>query len=431
MAPAGIVRPDEIRRKNLSTMVHELRTSERSRAQLAADTGVTKSTASVLVRELEDRGLIELDEPSKDGHIGRPGMRVRLVPKRIVGMGVEVNVAYVSVGFVDLKGEYFGVRRRPLDTTYTPVPDVVRALADLITEAVDEFRRKYPYGLISGITVGVPGMVDPETGTVVRSPNIGWHNVRLLEMIRKVLPSERFVFALDNDANLGAVAEYRHGNFPADVKELLYVTGEAGIGGGIITDGRVLHGARGHAGEFGHMRIDPQATEVCECGRRGCWETQCSVAALMHAAADPGDVVHDPTRDLEERLEVINERIAQGDARTQQALAGVVSSLARGCGVLTNVLDPQVLVLGGYFAILADNVRRPFEEEIKENVFSAAADDLPPIVMSKLGFAAAAVGGGHLALDPVLFDPHLVPTVSEPLSGVSSPAMGRTGLVLS
>ncbi|WP_324273708.1 ROK family protein [Blastococcus brunescens] len=159
---------------------------------------------------------------------------------------------------------------------------------------------------------------------------------------------------------------------------------------------------------------------MCGCGRHGCWETVVGLSALLRAAADPGDPVHDHGRDLETRLAELAARADAGDRRTLDALTQVGTALGTGAAVLINVFNPQVVLLGGYFAVLGRFLTEPMAAELRARVFGP---DLAGarIVLSTLGFTAAVLGGAHVALEAVFDDPTLVPVAGD--DGVS-PAIG-------
>jgi predicted NBD/HSP70 family sugar kinase len=193
----------------------------------------------------------------------------------------------------------------------------------------------------------------------------------------------------------------------ARTPDLVYLTGEVGVGGGLVVDGRLLRGTAGFSGEVGHTPLGDPAV-VCGCGRRGCWETVVGLGALLRAAADPDDPVHDAGRDLETRLAELAARADAGDRRTLDALAAVGTGLGTGAAVLINLVNPQVVLLGGYFAVLGRFLLPTMTAELRERVFAA---DLAGarVVLSTLGFTAAVRGGAHVALEPVFDDPTLVP----------------------
>jgi predicted NBD/HSP70 family sugar kinase len=255
-----------------------------------------------------------------------------------------------------------------------------------------------------GVTVAVPGLVRSVDGVASYAPNIGWHDVPVLEGLQARIDLDCPV-RVENDANLSAIAEWAMGS-EARSSDLVYLTGEVGVGGGVIVAGQLLRGAGGLSGEVGHTSLgDPDL--VCGCGRRGCWETVVGLSALLREAADADDPVHDPARDLETRLAEIERRADAGDERTLAALARVGAALGTGAAVLINVFNPQVIILGGYFAVLGRFLTEPMTAELRAGVF---APDLAGarVVLSTLGFTAAVRGGAHVALESVFDDPTVV-----------------------
>jgi predicted NBD/HSP70 family sugar kinase len=266
-----------------------------------------------------------------------------------------------------------------------------------------------------GLTVAVPGLVRSVDGVATYAPNLGWRDVPVLEGLRSRVDLDCPI-RVENDANLSAIAEWAMGP-EARTPDLVYLTGEVGVGGGLIVDGRLLRGAGGLSGEVGHASLgDPD--QVCGCGRRGCWETVVGLNALLRSAADPDDPVHDHERDLETRLAEIATRADAGDRRTLDALAQLGTALGNGAAVLINVFNPQVVLLGGYFAVLGRFFMEPMAAELRARVFGP---DLAGarIVLSTLGFTAAVRGGAHVALEAVFDDPTLVP-----VAAATAPAAG-------
>jgi predicted NBD/HSP70 family sugar kinase len=281
------------------------------------------------------------------------------------------------------------------------------AVARLVGEAVDAAtaRGATPVGL----TVAVPGLVRSVDGVATYAPNIGWHDVPVLEGLRARVDLGCPI-RVENDANLSAIAEWSMGS-EARTSDLVFLTGEVGVGGGVIVADQLLRGAGGLSGEVGHTSLgDPDI--VCGCGRRGCWETVVGLAALLREAADPDDPVHDPARDLETRLAEIARRAEAGDERTVAALDKVGTALGNGAAVLINLFNPQVVILGGYFAVLGRFLTEPMTAELRARVFGP---DLAGarVVLSTLGFTAAVRGGAHVALESVFDDPTLVPGVDD------------------
>jgi predicted NBD/HSP70 family sugar kinase len=403
-----------VRRSNLGLVLRHLRDhGPRSRARIAQETGLNKATVSSLVAELTDRRLVSAGAVDRAGAVGRPGLIVHLDGRSVCGIGVELNVDYAATLVLDLCGEVLFEHRIALDVAALGPDRTLDAVAGLVDEAVDAaaLRGAVP----AGLTVAVPGLVRSVDGVATYAPNIGWHDVPVLAGLRTRIDLGCPI-RVENDANLSAIAEWAMGA-EARTPDLVYVTGEVGVGCGVIVADQLLRGAGGLSGEVGHTALgDPDA--VCGCGRRGCWETVVGLSALLREAADPEDPVHDPARDLETRLAEVASRADAGDPRTLAALEKVGTALGAGAAVLINVFNPQVVVLGGYFAVLGRYLTAPMTAELRTGVFGP---DLAGarVVLSTLGFTAAVRGGAHVALESVFDDPTLVPA---PLAGGAAPA---------
>ncbi|MGY2004031.1 ROK family transcriptional regulator [Blastococcus sp. SYSU DS1024] len=396
-----------VRRTNLGLVLRHLRDhGPRSRARIAQETGLNKATVSSLVAELADRRLVTTGEVDRAGSVGRPGLTVHLDGACVCGIGVELNVDYAAALVLDLRGEVLFEQRLALDLPALGAERTLDAVAGLVSDAVAAAAATGARP--AGLTVAVAGLVRSLDGVVTLAPNIGWRDVAVLDGLRARLGTD-FPIRVENDANLSAIAEWAMGS-EARTSDLVYLTGEVGVGGGVIVGGRLLRGAGGLSGEVGHTSLgDPDA--VCGCGRRGCWETVVGLAALLRAAADPGDPVADPARDLEARLAEVAARAAAGDARTLAALRQVGTSLGTGAAVLINLFNPRVVILGGYFAVLGEYLMEPLLTELEARVLGPGVAGAR-VVLSTLGFTAAVRGGAHVALESVLEDPTLVPVPS-------------------
>jgi predicted NBD/HSP70 family sugar kinase len=402
--PTGPADQATVRRSNLGLVLRHLRDAgPRSRARIAQETGLNKATVSSLVAELIGRGLAGEGPVDRAGAVGRPGTLVQLDGRGVCGIGVELNVDYAAVLVLDLRGEVLFEHREGLDVPALGVERTLDELAELVqkAEAAAAGRGAVPVGL----TVAAPGLVESAVGTVTLAPNIGWRDVAVRAGLLARLPGLGYPVRVENDANLSAIAEEAMGS-EARATDLVFLTGEVGVGAGIIVGGRLLRGASGYSGEVGHMPLgDPE--RLCGCGRRGCWETVVGLATLLDAAADEDDPVRDPARDLQDRLDELVRRAEAGDARTLAALDQVVEQLAVGTAVLVNLFNPQVVVLGGYFAVLGRLLTGPLSGPLRDRVFAPETAGAR-VVLSTLGFTAAVRGGAHVALDAVFDDPTLV-----------------------
>jgi predicted NBD/HSP70 family sugar kinase len=396
-----------LRRGNLALLVRTLREhGALSRAQLAVRSGLSKATVSSLVTDLELRGLVHSTGVAAGGQ-GRPGQLVDLRPTSVCGVGLDVHVGHVGAAVTDLSGELLFRRRVAADVPAMGPERAIDQLAELAATALAEV--KDLVGPPVGVTVSVPGLVDRAAGVVTFAPRLRWREVALADGLaaRTGLALDRI--AVDNDANLGAEAELAVMRDRVD--DLVYLTGDFGIGGGVVSGGRLIRGSIGFAGEIGHMAMDPLGP-YCSCGRRGCWETQVGLGALLHACADPDDPVRDPTLDLDRRMRIVRDRAEQRDRRTLDALHQIGTALGLGVSILVNLLNPAVVVLGGYFAALPEWLVEPIRNEVVANVLAPGAGGAR-VVSSRLGFTAATTGGALAALRRVLDDPTVMPTGQE------------------
>ncbi|MDG4858745.1 ROK family transcriptional regulator, partial [Streptomyces sp. T-3] len=315
-APAGPSRPRDrgsIRRTNLGVVLRMLRDGgPRSRAQIATDTGLPKPTVTSLVAELVALGLVREGSAQREGAVGRPGTLVQIDGRSLCGIGVEISTSYVHVLALTLNGSSAFEHRIPVAVADVGPQAVLDLAAQEIRACLAALDREGIRPV--GVTLAVPGVIDVAAGTVAYAPAIGWRDVAVVDGLRARLEQAPPGLVVENDAKLAALAEHVAVQGADEVHDMVCITGERGIGAGIVTDGRLLRGATGFAGEVGHMPLDPQR-RPCVCGRRGCWEVMVGLDAILRLAADDGDPVHDPAVELETRLAELRRRAQDGDPR--------------------------------------------------------------------------------------------------------------------
>ncbi|TCO50504.1 putative NBD/HSP70 family sugar kinase [Kribbella antiqua] len=394
-----------LRRNNLSVVLRHVRElGPRSRARIAADTGLNKATVSSLVAELVERGLLREGMADSTRALGRPGQLVELDGSGVCGVGAEINVDYLAVTALDLAGDTVSERRVPIDVAHLDPSTTLDRLAELIHEAVAAVDARN--GQLAGVTLAVPGLVQGHTGELKLAPNLGWSQVPVIREMRRRLGDPSYPLHVDNEANLAALAAYSEMHKVEPVQDIVLLTGAVGVGGGVVSNGHLLRGGHGYSGEVGHMPVAPDG-RVCGCGRTGCWETVVGLTALLHKATDEDDPVRDPSLDVEQRLAEITARAEAGEPRTLTALSEVGNWLGIGGAILVNVLNPDVLVLGGYFAVLGPWLQEPLEAAIRDRVIAPDGGGCR-VVRSELGFTAAVRGGAQISLDQVFVDPTLI-----------------------
>lgn len=380
---------------------------------------MSKAAVTSLVNDLAERGLVEEGPVERLGTVGRPGTEVRIDPSHVAGIGVELNVDYIAVSVLDLGGAVRFSSSVPMPfttdesegiaegTRRSYIPSVViDRTARQLEEALDVSAES---GLwIAGATIAQPGAIDYDTASVRFASNLGWSDIPLGAELARRLRAGHPVIALENDAKLSALAE---APLLAErgIDDLVYLTGDMGVGAGIISEGRLVRGWSGFSGEVGHMTIDLEGP-LCRCGRRGCWEALVGFGTVLDAL-DPDDPVRSGHLSLRERREHLRRLLAEDDPRLLAQFAALTANLIRGVGVLVDVLNPRSIVLGGYFGYFADVLVEPLQAALSER----RLDDGGQVEVSRSTFGsdAAAIGGAVVALERILDDPLLVPMLSE------------------
>ncbi|CAL9511347.1 N-acetylglucosamine repressor [Nocardiopsis dassonvillei] len=383
---SGTVGLRTVREANLGVVLRTIRESAPcSRAAVATATGLNKTTVSSLVADLMARGLVRETGRTEQNGVGRPGVLLDLDDTSVAALGLEVNVDYLSVVAVDLVQRELTARHTPFDARAAGPQESARRIVEALREAADDPAVRGR--TVVGAGIAVPGLVDSPTGTVRRAPNLGWSDFPLGERAQSL----GFPVQVDNDANLGAVAEHRVGSF-AGTPDLVYVTGEVGIGAGVLTGGALLRGAGGFAGELGHLALDPDGPE-CSCGRRGCLEAVAGIGAILRDAVPDLAPVHPPSgEDVAALVDTAVGRAAAGDGVAVAALERAGTRLGRGLAALVNLVDPGLVLLGGYFVPMGPWLLPRCRAALTAGVFAADAGGCR-VEPSALGLSAAARGG--------------------------------------
>lgn len=401
-----------VRTANLALVMGLLRVGPRSRAELAKTARLSKSATSSIVADLLSRGLVSEGRMQRQGHVGRPGLRVH-VSESIATLGVEITADHLTAVALDLTGavrlerqiQLRDHRTAPADTSGH---DVLAPLADLVRASLRALRRQ---GLqVPRVVVAAPGVIMRGSGVVHLSASLGWHDVDVASSLRGALGPRGPHVRVENDARLHAVAEFAP--YARDgITDMVCLTGDVGVGGGIIAGGRPVAGFAGLAGEVGHLPLgDP--SRPCRCGRSGCWENEVGLDAFLGRATLPGDPARAHDAPLSARLEDLGARLRDGDARVAAAVEYISVHLFRGVSVLVDVLNPQIVVLGGYFATISEALIPRVRARLDEIDIRGQAGR-PRIVASRLGLTSAAVGAATLALDEVYADPGALPVVPD------------------
>lgn len=382
---------DSTRQHNLSTvlrLVHCM--SGVSRAQLTRATGLNRSTIAALVGELVQLGLVVESDLDQAQQHGRPSIMIEPSPGALA-LAVNPDIDVVSVALVSLGGHIVNPVR--FHTVRAPsVPEVV----NIVTAIYSGMRTSLPAGhRIVGVGLAIPGLVDPGDGTVIEAPHLGWRDQPLVALLSDAL---KLPVIAANDAVAGARAQATFGS-GRDTSDLVYLYGGAsGIGGGVISGGHLVRGATGFAGQLGHTHVLSGGTE-CTCGSIGCLEAEITREALIAAVGLPAG----ETETLEEAvLEKLQDEDSSHELR--ELIDRQVQLLAVGLKSVVNLLNPSMIILGGFLRILvraapgalSDALRTPGTRGPREGV---------AIELAPLGEDPILVGAAELAFEPLIRDP--------------------------
>jgi predicted NBD/HSP70 family sugar kinase len=380
---ASIARSNTIRDINRQIVLNYVR--ERgpiSRAEIASETALQRSTVSLIVDDLKANGLIEEVLGASTG--GRPPILLSLHTANAVAIGVDLTTIRTIVATSDLAGRVIE------QEVFSTDPDAHKSMARIIT-CIHKLIRKNR-GTIEGIGVSLPGVVDPETGNAVFIPSFKWRDLAVSKEIRAAtgLPAR-----VDNDANAAALAELWFGRPEIqDVRDFIFVLIEEGVGTGIVFDGQVYRGEAGAAGEFGHMTIGQGAPVSCAAGSRECWEAFSSErAALARYAKLSGGVNEGGKINFEKLIDYA----LKGDEMARTALKETAHFLGIGIANLIQGLAPEAVIVGGAMVrawpLIAGDIKAAFEASSCRGLPSSAR-----IIASTLGAEPTLMGALSLVL---------------------------------
>jgi len=389
--PRGIA-ADELRRHNLSTVLEAIHLEGAvSRADLTARTGLNRSTIRGLLVELIDLGLIVEDSVTTKTSPGRPSSVARARPTGAIALAVELEVDYTVVSTVGLGGHIFDTARASNPSPDAPPGTIVTLLSDLAAPLLKALPAN---SVLIGAGVAAAGLVRRSDGFLTVSPNRGWSDAPLGEMIAEGLGIGDV--SVSNEADVSVLAESRRGA-ARDHRNVIYVAGEVGLGLGVVVDGKPMTGAAGYAGEAGHTVLNPNG-RPCRCGSTGCWETEVGEDAFARLTG----IEWQGRR--QEMIDELLRRAHLGDADVFAAFREIGRWLGIGIGNLVNIFNPDLIVFGGFYHPLF-----PFLEQAINDTASTVALSAPwstcRICPSELGLDARLIGAAELVFTELIADP--------------------------
>ncbi|MEU4782289.1 ROK family protein [Micromonospora sp. NPDC023633] len=382
---------DEIRRQNLGALLRYVHVhGATTRAELTTTLGLNRSTIGALTADLASAGLVSEGTPKETGRAGRPSLVVRPESDRVHAYAYSIEVDRLRAARIGLGGAVLD--RRELDR---PRGLTAAEAAPLLAGAVKEMQQSAPADAVCvGAGVAVCGMVRRADGLVRLGPTTGWVD----EPIGAALGAELgcgVPVTVGNVADVAAFAEHARGA-AAGCDNVIYLYGDVGVGAGIIAGGRRLTGHGGYGGEVGHMVVVRDGAP-CECGSRGCWETEIGEYALLRAAG------RSDARGRDALLAVFD-AADRGDLRAQTAVRQAGDWLGFGVANLVNIFNPEMVIFGGGMRDLYLAAAAQVRSRLNSVALPACLEHVR-LRTPKLGDDAALIGAAELAFERLLADP--------------------------
>ena len=353
-----------------------LRSGPLTQAELARQTGLSTATVSNIVKTMAGVGSIETEPTTSSG---RRALLVRLSNNGAVAVGVDfgrrhLRIVLVSLGFTVVEEQFL-----ELPIGHRAEESIDRA-AQLLAKMLED--HGITASAVLGVGVGIPGPIDRRTGTVVQGAILPeWVGIHLHDLEKRL----HFPVVFDNDANLGALAEVTWGPHNT-VDNLVFIKIGSGIGAGLILAGHPFSGSFGITGEIGHETITDNGV-ACHCGNRGCLETVASTSVMMALLGTRAPVT---------TADIVQNAIA-GDAATLRVLDDAGAAIGRGLASIANLINPEVIVIGGPLADLGQILLAPIERGLLRHAVPSVGG-ATVLVMSSLGDRAEALGAASLVL---------------------------------
>ena len=310
-------------------------------------------------------------------------------------VGVDVGGTNIVVGLVPMEGgDVLGFRSQPTQAQRGP-KFVVDSIVEMVNAAIDDVIREHGGSReeVAGVGIGSPGPLDRTTGVVINTPNLGWRNFPLRDLIGNAL---RLPATLDNDANCATYGEWWLGA-GRDVDTLVGFTLGTGIGGGIVLDGEIYHGVSDAAGEVGHMTIDSNGRR-CKCGNYGCIEAYASGPAIALRAVEGIEAGMETilVDMVGGKLDAITaatvyEAAVRGDDYADEVMKDTAKFLGAGIANIINILNPAMVVISGGVTRAGDHLFEPLRAEVRRRAFKSA-EERCRIVAAEMPDRAGVVG---------------------------------------
>ena len=369
-----------------------------SRAEIGRVLGLTAPTVNKILAQLAESGFVEYIGHGKSGG-GRPPMLIKFNGKNNFVIGIDIGATTIRGVLSNLDAEFILEIQlsTKLKSGESGVMEQIFSLVDRLFA-----RKNFNGAKVLGIGIGVPGLIDHKKGIIDLSPDFGWKN---MEFQRRLSERIKLPIVFDNSTRLMAVGEKKYGK-GMELDDYIVVNVGYGIAAGIVANGKILGGAKGHAGEFGHIVIDPHSDVLCDCGGKGHLEALSSGRRI----ADMGRLLltNNGDEDLKKMSEgnasnvtakMIADLARQGNPNAIRIFDSALHYLSIGIVNMINVLDPKKVLIGGGVALNGDIFFDNLNKLVSNNMMSAKKIPIEPV---SFGENATLVGACALVLEGIL-----------------------------
>jgi predicted NBD/HSP70 family sugar kinase len=391
-----------IKSHNMRTLLHTfVRRQPISRIRLARITGISTTTVTNLVSELRQAGVVEevgADVDAITVGAGRTPLALRLTPQSRCALGIHIGVRRARVALVDLQANIISHQAVDLNVDERAEDAIDRILTTAAAMIAPDLWQRTPTTLV-GVGVGASGLVETDSGVNILAPNLGWRNVPLRAIVADRL---KLPCTVDNNVRCMALAESLYG-IGRNTRALAFVYARVGVGAGLVVDGEIYRGAGFGAGEIGHWVLLSNGGEICRCGNRGCLETLISENVLLKLATqiDPALVTTSANP-----LQTIFAAAREGHIALIELLEDRAYYVGLALANLVNVLNPQLIMLGGWLQEAFDLIEPTVEETMRCHSFGGLGDHVD-LLPSSFGLHSGVVGAAVLAFETFFFTPQM------------------------
>lgn len=378
-----------------------------SRVELAENLSLSNTTITNLAAELLDQGIIveeHLELQEKSRRVGRPRRMLRLEPSARYAVGVHIGIGLFRVAVTNLFAEIIDSQIEYFELTAAS-DEVLTSIIDVIEGLLEDL--KIDRSRVIGVGVGASGLVNFDQGVNVFAPRLGWENVHIQQILesRLLLP-----VCVDNNVRTMALAEALFGK-GRGVEVLTFVYGRVGVGSGIVVRGQIFRGSGAGAGEIGHTTIIPKGGDTCTCGNTGCLETLLSEPVWVKkfeeiAAENPDSKIAAYLRedDGQSVLEKAFSAARDGDEQILNFIDDRACYLGIALANLVNILNPELILLGGVFSQGSDLIIPIAEAKMREGSFAGLGGKVQ-IETTSFGWRAGVIGASAFALNTFFYQP--------------------------